>query len=387
MSRYHSVQLLHTNQVPWAISTSLGLYFRQSVTNVPRLKLSVEIAVRSPLRNASRMISFEEYSVRSSLIRSIGLHLPATVLIMVVILPKGSMRNKWNYGITHFLRIPIATPESTPQLLQSLGHVAQDPIAAALPRAAWRTPDELHYHVAPLSLLEPGRLDRAIRLLRGLNMNRISKAIAAASGTNVVNEPAGRSTEMVHSVQAPITSLQGLGLPPNGKNCLRKTKEMVCNIRERRPFLKQFKSIVFKIFQDADLIQISGSTSTTTTSVMATKYLRTDVPNDKSTLRWKEAVLEPYFDASDLISKYNDFRWTTDFSLEQLCISELELKDFVRNGEVVRMGYHDVASVPLPGSVSCGALDQDINSTYRKAAKTIKETHPVCPLVIPSSPP
>lgn len=61
--------------------------------------------------------------------------------------------------------------------------------------------------------------------------------------------------------------------------------------------------------------------------------------------------------------------------------------DVARNGKVVRMGYHDIASVPLPGSVSSGALDKDSNDTYIKAAKTIKKNHYVCPLVIPSSPP
>jgi len=307
---------------------------------------------------------------------------------MVVTLPKGAARNKKKYGITHFLRIPLATDKSTSQLLRSLKQVSQDPIAAALPRAAWNTLDELHYLVGPLSLLKPGRLDRAIRLLRELDMKQIAKAIAATSGTDVVKQPASRSTETVYSVQSPIISLQGMGLAPTDKHFLRKTKTISCNIRESRPFLEQFRMTVSKIFEDADLIQVAGPVSRPITlKVMSTSYLRTNVPNTKPTLKAMNKFLEPSFDASDLIPKYRDFTWTTDYPLERFCISEVGLKDVARNGEVVRMGYHDIASVPLPGSVSSGTLDKNSNDTYIKAAKTIKKNHHACPLVIPSSPP
>lgn len=208
---------------------------------------------------------------------------------MVVILPKGSVRNKKLYGITHFLRIPFATPKSTPQLLQSLGQVSQDPIAAALPRAAWNTLDELPYLVGALSLLKPGRLDRAIQLLRELNMDSIARAIATTSGTDVVKQPTCRSTETVHPVQAPIISLQGLGLTPAHDHLLRKAKEMICDIRESRPFLEQFKLIVSKIFQDADLIRVAGPAARTLSlKLMNTRYLRTQVPNEKPTLKGKK---------------------------------------------------------------------------------------------------
>jgi len=242
--------------------------------------------------------------------------------------------------------------------------------------------------VGVLSLSKPGRLDRAIRLLRELNMERIARAIAATSDPDVVTKSVRQSTEIVKPAQAPIISLQGLGLGPSDERFLRNAKELSCHIRENRPFLEQFKLIVSKIFQDAELIQVSSPiTRRLILKLMNTAYLRTDIPNEKPTLKGRNAFLEPSFDASDLISKYRDFTWTTDFPLERLCISELGLKDFVRNGEVVRMGSRDIASVALPGSMSGGAPDEVPNDTYKKAAKTIKKTHPVCPLVIPSSPP
>lgn len=84
---------------------------------------------------------------------------------MVVTLPERTLGSLKKHRITHFLRIPFATAKSTPQLRQSIDHVARDPITAALPRAAWPAPDELHYALGPLSLLKPERKERAERLL------------------------------------------------------------------------------------------------------------------------------------------------------------------------------------------------------------------------------
>ncbi|KAI4226284.1 MAG: hypothetical protein L6R36_003275, partial [Xanthoria steineri] len=84
---------------------------------------------------------------------------------MVVILPRGRVMNLKKYGITHFLRIPFATAKSTPQLLRSVERVAQDPIASALPRLAWRNPDELHFAAGLLSLKTPSCVRTATRLL------------------------------------------------------------------------------------------------------------------------------------------------------------------------------------------------------------------------------
>ena len=179
---------------------------------------------------------------------------------MVVILPKGSISNQKRHGITHFLRIPFATPRSTPQFLQSLRQVSQDPIAAALPRAAWNTPNELYHSFGSLSLGKPGRLDKAIQLLRELNMDRIARAIAARSDTDAITKSACQSSGVVQPIQAPIVSVQGLGLTPAREGFLRNTERLTGDIKENSPWIEQFQLIVSKIFQDADLIQVSSAT-------------------------------------------------------------------------------------------------------------------------------
>ena len=122
---------------------------------------------------------------------------------------------------------------------------------------------------------------------------------------------------------------------------------------------------------------------------MKLNWFPTDVVNQKITLRGKGYVRRPKFDASDLVQKYKDFEWTTEFPLERLCMSELGLKDFREDGELVRTGYHDIACVPLPG-VPAHVVDElatrRSNEQHEKAYKTKQRKLPKCPLLIPSTP-
>ena len=122
---------------------------------------------------------------------------------------------------------------------------------------------------------------------------------------------------------------------------------------------------------------------------MNLKWFRTDVANQKITLSGKGYVRSPNFDSSDLVQKYKDLEWTTEFPLERLCISERGLKDFRKDGELVRTGFHDIASVPLPG-VPARVVDElatrRSNEEHEKAYKTKKQNFPTYPLLIPSTP-
>ena len=95
---------------------------------------------------------------------------------MVVVLPRAASIKIREYGITHILRIPFATAKSTPQLLRSIERVAQDPIASALPRLAWNSPDEVHLVTKSLSLKTPSCIKAATRLL-----NEVTRTYSANS--------------------------------------------------------------------------------------------------------------------------------------------------------------------------------------------------------------
>ena len=124
--------------------------------------------------------------------------------------PSGMVSNVKRLRATHFIRIPIATAKSTPQIRRSTEHVAQDPIASALPRFAWLGPNEMKYSLGLLSLETRSHVESAIELL-----NSISRSCSA----NGLEESAGECDlhflwRPQHSFQWPRTiprvSLYGL---------------------------------------------------------------------------------------------------------------------------------------------------------------------------------
>lgn len=89
---------------------------------------------------------------------------------MVVLVPWNTLINRHAYGITHFLRIPYATRQSRPQLLESLNRIAQDPIATALPKETWCHPERLHFAIGLLRLKSPERVREACQLLQDISV-------------------------------------------------------------------------------------------------------------------------------------------------------------------------------------------------------------------------
>lgn len=87
--------------------------------------------------------------------------------MMVVVIPRGvSLNQAVRYGVKHFLRIPFATKESTPQLLASIEQIAEVPISANLPRVAWNSPDQYFFSTGRLDLQTPARVKAAVALLK-----------------------------------------------------------------------------------------------------------------------------------------------------------------------------------------------------------------------------
>lgn len=90
--------------------------------------------------------------------------------------------NVTRFRATHFLRIPIAIAKSISQLLRSTEHVAQDPIASALPRFAWLGPDEMNYPLGPLSLETRSHVESAIELLSSISRSCSANGLEESAG-------------------------------------------------------------------------------------------------------------------------------------------------------------------------------------------------------------
>lgn len=297
------------------------------------------------------------------------------------------------HGLTHFLRIPFATSISTPQLQQSILQVARDPIAAALPQAAWSYPSQVHFAITSLSLKSPDRVNAAVQLLQELDMPQIADHIATSFPKNHPVQPAVkdisiREEEALVSGQAPVVALQGLQEVRRMANYPQATKDLHCHVKENKPFLAHFRSLVRVELEKAGFVPVSPlePSGIVACTLMYTKYLRTSVWLGKPVLKGKTCRLQPNFDASDLHIKYENFPWTTDFPLEKLCITEFGLKDFLKDGKVVGTGYRDIACVPLPGVSTSPCVGGRIDG-YAKAARTKEKNSPVTALLIPSTPP
>lgn len=173
--------------------------------------------------------------------------------------------------------------------------------------------------------------------------------------------------------QIPRVSLYGLDENVARPRSLEGTGYLACGIRESHPFLKNFRSLVNTIFYSNGLMPIlPREDSSLLVRILNLNYYRTEIVNEKITLRGKGFVRSPKFNAADLYQQYKDFTWTTEFSLERLCISELGLKDFRRDGKLVRTGHRDIACVPLPGvsedTIATVAAQQSTED-YAKAEK------------------
>ncbi|KAL8868692.1 MAG: hypothetical protein Q9198_008090 [Flavoplaca austrocitrina] len=121
--------------------------------------------------------------------------------------------------------------------------------------------------------------------------------------------------------------------------------------------------------------------------MMDLTYTRTDKP--KAGRKIPRGISDHFslkFDASYLLPKYEDLRWTEEFSLEKLCISKLGIQDLYRKGTLIGEVYRDVACIPLPGVSAAEVWAGRPDDRYEKAGKTMKSKAPITPLVIPSMP-
>lgn len=125
--------------------------------------------------------------------------------------------------ITHLLRIPLATAQSTSQLSDSIERISNDPIASALPALVWNTPHEVHINTGPLNLPTKARENAAIKLLHAM----------------------ARELD-----QGPGVTLQGLDTryESRSKWGLQNVMQLRCSVKDNAPFLNAFCSLVVKAF-------------------------------------------------------------------------------------------------------------------------------------------
>ena len=157
---------------------------------------------------------------------------------------------------------------------------------------------------------------------------------------------------------------------------------MSYNIVESQPWLHHITPIVFSLFADRGYTPLKPPQfPPLNVKMMTTDYLR--APG----VRKIGYPRSPNFDASALLSEYKDHSWTTEVPLERICLSQFGVKDVIRQGQVIRTGYRDVAAAYFPGMFQDMDNAEHSTDAYVKAAKCNQKKQPLMPRVIPSSTP
>ncbi len=305
---------------------------------------------------------------------------------MVIRLPKGAEVSPTKYKLTHFLRIPLATKVSTPQLIQSLKHVSQDPTAAALPPQVWSNLDQISCHVTSLSLPTPARVESAIRLLETLDLYKIMSEIKEAPSAVTASAPSDFDSQVtignhVSRFSPPFARIHGL-VEPHSRP-LNRLMRLHFRVTDPAFILEQFCSKLAQKFDAHGFVPvISDKVPGLRALLMNTVYLRTNVPTTHPTRR---SYCTPRFEATGFYARYKDYPFTTEFPLERICISEMGLKDVWRNQLCIRTGYREISSVHFPGALESECPSSHPDDTYERASKRFIKNQPILPLLIPST--
>ena len=80
-------------------------------------------------------------------------------------------------GITHFLRIPLSTSASRPQIYKAHQQITTDPVAVGIPTEAFTPHSRLQINLGGLDLGTDDRYNTAIKHLHGLRLDNLYNKI------------------------------------------------------------------------------------------------------------------------------------------------------------------------------------------------------------------
>ena len=227
--------------------------------------------------------------------------------------------------VTHFVRIPLVTRTSLPQILESYRRLENDPIFALVPKSALTHPANLHFTLGSLSLPTPSHVEAALKLLESITVRQedqpltahvvgIGNSLASRSPRNL-----SRDLRLFSRIEDPTNSLQGF------------CHEVYLGLRDE--FKREFSQTYPIPFQTRVIHTIRSIPEPATGKQR--KGLRTRI------------------DATDILRKCKDVILMKNVKLQELHISEIGLKKVLYE-DVAVAGYRNVATVSLPGTAGDG---------------------------------
>ena len=274
-------------------------------------------------------------------------------------------------GLTHFFRIPLATPGTCTLLAKSFDALKNDRALANVPHIAWRTIDSLGISLGELALENDTQIREACKALETLNIG-FDNEIEPLGEMKITLKglSSGRPDE-----QRPFTHDLSASIIDHG--CISNLRRRLHRIFDEQQLPYRSKR-VRRPGHDESLRQVK---------IMTTAYLNCEQPNLKPTLNQYGISRRVKVDARDVFATYGNTVWIEDLPLKKLCISTIGLKDIVKNGEIIGQGYEDICSVPLLDRSNIEEEEErpDIVE-YVRASMNFTSNKIKCPFIITSDP-
>ena len=260
--------------------------------------------------------------------------------------------------LTHFLAIPLVTPTSRSQVLDSFKCLRDDLTAIGVPSDAVRSPGLLHLTLDILLRLDtPERMAKARKILSEVSITEALSTIHESSTPDNIlrhsSMPLPTSNDDINSSMAPLrVSISGLFCTSGREARTRSLSTISYNATHR---IRDLRLRLAHSYQAAGLspeprrpgdTQARAATTEILGSYDATVCLVNDydsskvIPSKRIPGKLK-SLSSPPFDARSLLERYKDHVWMENVPLDRVSICKLGLRK-VETGELP-----EVFSVPL----------------------------------------
>ena len=230
---------------------------------------------------------------------------------------------------THFLCIPLAGA----QLVRNLAAFRADVSninSFAIPEDALRPPGTIHLTLGVMSLPQQAQLDKAVELLKGLQLRDILADVRAS----LAKQQSQLGGVTVADAARPSIALRGLRAmqSPTKTSVLYAPPVDV----DGSGTLYKFCDAVRRVFMEAGLMVDDGRPLLLHATVVNTIYAKGS--NGRS--RRKEKLM---LDASGIMARYEDFTWVDLLEVGRFAVCKMGAKK-LEDGDAV---YEEVASVEI----------------------------------------
>ncbi|KAG0646346.1 hypothetical protein D0Z07_8328 [Hyphodiscus hymeniophilus] len=199
--------------------------------------------------------------------------------------------------LTHFLCIPLVTPQSRPQLQTSLNKFRAD-VTSSIPEKAIRPIGTLHLTIGVMSLLTQERIDRALGVLRNLDLKEMLSQVSESQDLRVT-----------------LRGLKAMHAPS-------KTAILYAPPVDEDPRLQAFCQKLWVVFKEAGFLVPDSRPLLLHATIVNTVYVPTTRDRGGHG-RYKERLT---FDARDIIERYEGYQWMSDVKVENIVLYQMGAK-------------------------------------------------------------